>query len=146
VILTHNHFDHAGGIAALKKRYGARVLAFVAGPGIDELIRDRQFVRAGDGFLEVIHTPGHSSDSICLYAPEPQAVFSGDTQLRTRGGDGGCDYTPAYLAGLERLASRKISYIYSGHDEPITNQARDLVLATLALVKSSGNQQVATIY
>ena len=112
VILTHNHFDHIRGVAALKERYGARVLAFADGPGVDELIRDGQFIKAGDDFLEVIHTPGHSSDSICLYAPQAQAVFSGDTQLRV-GGPGG-DYCQEYLLGLGKLAGRRIELIYSG--------------------------------
>src|SRR5689334_12024196 len=69
VILTDNHFDHAGAVKAIKKRYKARVLAFSEGPWVDELLSDGQFIKAGDDILEVLHTPGHSSDSICLYAP-----------------------------------------------------------------------------
>ena len=57
-------------------------MAFIDGPGVDELLPDGRFVKAGDDFLEVIHTPGHSSDSICLYAPAAKALFSGDTQLK----------------------------------------------------------------
>jgi glyoxylase-like metal-dependent hydrolase (beta-lactamase superfamily II) len=135
VILTHNHFDHIGGIAALKKRYGARVLALVAGPEVDEIIRDGQFIKAGNDFLEVIHTPGHSSDSICLYAPQAQAIFSGDTQLALRGP--GVDYAPGYLDGLERLAGKIVQTIYSGHDEPITDHAREIILKTVVTVKTS---------
>lgn len=135
IILTHNHFDHAGGVMALKKRYGARVLACVNGPGVDELLRDGRFIRAGDEFLEVIHTPGHSSDSICLYAPSAQALFSGDTQIKVR--TPGDVYTPGYLAGLVKLAGRKIERIYSGHDEPLTIRARETILETLANVRKS---------
>jgi glyoxylase-like metal-dependent hydrolase (beta-lactamase superfamily II) len=135
IILTHNHFDHAAGVSALKKRYGARVLAFVNGPGVDELLRDGQFVKAGDGFLEVIHTPGHSSDSICLYAPSAQSLFSGDTQIKVR--TPGDVYTPGYLDGLVKLAGRKIERIYSGHDEPLTIRARETILETLANVRKS---------
>ena len=143
VILTHNHFDHNGGIAALKRRYGARVLAFVDGPGVDELIRDGQFIRAGDDFLEVIHTPGHSSDSICLYAPQAQAVFSGDTQLKIRGTEG--DYSREFLHGLERLAGREIRSIYSGHDEPISKNVAEILCKSLAVVKSCRSKPVDTM-
>jgi len=135
VILTHNHFDHVGGSAALKKRYGARVLAFVGGPGVDELIHDGQFLRAGDDFLEVIHTPGHSSDSVCLYAPRAQALFSGDTQLRIRGP--GSDYSQGYLQGIERLSGKNIRTVYSGHDEPLTENISETLHETVALVKKS---------
>jgi glyoxylase-like metal-dependent hydrolase (beta-lactamase superfamily II) len=143
VILTHNHFDHIGGIKALKERYGARVLAFAGGPGIDELIRDGQFLKAGDDFLEVIHTPGHSSDSVCLYAPQAQAVFSGDTQLMIRGP--GSDYSQGYLDGLERLSGKKIQVIYSGHDDPVTENISGILRESVALVKRSRAKPTDTI-
>ncbi len=135
VILTHNHFDHSGGVMALKKRYGSWVLAFANGPGVDELLRDGQFIKAGDELFEVLHTPGHSSDSICLYAPAPKTLFSGDTTVRIR--SPGDVYTQEYLEGLVRLAARKILRIYSGHDEPMTGLARETILGTLANVRNS---------
>ena len=135
VILTHNHFDHSGGVMVLKKRYGARVLGLADGPGVDELLRDGQFIKAGDEMLEVLHTPGHSSDSICLYAPVAKVLFSGDTQLRVRAS--GDVYTQDYLEGLVRLALRKTTRIYSGHDDPVTSQVRELILNTLSNVRNS---------
>jgi glyoxylase-like metal-dependent hydrolase (beta-lactamase superfamily II) len=135
MILTHNHFDHNGGVMDLKMRYGARVLAFVDGPGVDELLYDGQFIKAGDGFLEVLHTPGHSSDSICLYAPAEETLFSGDMQVRVR--TQGEIYTRDYLDGLVKLSGRKIQRIYSGHDEPLTINARKTILTTLANVRNS---------
>jgi hypothetical protein len=83
-ILTHNHFDHAGGVLLLKRRYGARVLAFSGGPDVDESIGDGQCLRVADGYLDVIHTLEHSSDSICLLHRESGCLFSGDTPLRER--------------------------------------------------------------
>jgi glyoxylase-like metal-dependent hydrolase (beta-lactamase superfamily II) len=143
VILTHNHFDHNGGVMALKQRYGARVLAFVEGPGVDELIRDGQFIKAGDDLLEVIHTPGHSSDSICLFAPQAQAVFSGDTQLRIWGT--GDDYSQEHLHGLEKLTARKVRFIFSGHDEPITEGVPEILQESVRLVKRSRAKSTDTM-
>jgi len=117
VILTHNHFDHVSGIRMLKERYACRVLAFAEGPHVDELVADGQFVKAGDDVLEVLHTPGHSSDSICLYAPAAKALFSGDTQLRVRGSGG--TYPIEYVAAMQRLGDREIIRIYTGHDGPV---------------------------
>ena len=135
VILTHNHFDHNGGVKALKNRYGARVLAFVDGPGVDELLRDGQFIRSGDDLLEVLHTPGHSTDSICLYAPTAQALFSGDTQIQLR--EPGDVYSPEYLYGLQKIAGRKIGTVYSGHDEPLTGTVLESIFKSVANVRNS---------
>jgi glyoxylase-like metal-dependent hydrolase (beta-lactamase superfamily II) len=129
IILTHNHFDHAAGVMAIKERYKARVLASIDGPGVDEILTNGRFVRAGDDFLEVIHTPGHSSDSICLHAPAAKALFSGDTQLRVNQVDNG--YTREYILGLTKLAGLNIESIYSGHDAPITVGCHALILEAL---------------
>lgn len=129
VILTHNHFDHGGAVLALKERFNARVLAFTAGPDVDDLLRHGQTIRAGDGVLEVIHTPGHSSDSVCLYAPSERALFSGDTQVRVdRIGE---TYLGGYVEALFTLASRDITTIYPGHGEPISSDCQELIVRTL---------------
>lgn len=129
IILTHNHFDHAAGVMAVKERYKARVLAYIDGPGVDELLPDGRFIKAGDDFLEVIHTPGHSSDSICLYSPAAKALFSGDTQLRPHQN---CEeYTRESIAGLMKLAGRTIESIYAGHDVPLTDGCDKIIRQTL---------------
>jgi len=134
VILTHNHFDHGAGVMAIKKRYNARVLAFGDGPGVDELLPDGHFVKAGNDILEIIHTPGHSSDSICLYAPTAKALFSGDTQLKA---NEPCEtYTREYVAGLMKLAGRTIERIYSGHDAPLIRGCREIILQSLNHIRN----------
>ncbi|GFO70184.1 hypothetical protein GMLC_37630 [Geomonas limicola] len=133
VILTHNHFDHMGGAAAVKERYGSRVIAFSAGHGVDEIIRDGQFLKAGDDLLEVIHLPGHSSDSICLFAPSNGALFCGDTQFRFRPP---LDrFPPGFLEGLRRLAGKRVQSIYSGHDAPVLEQAQEQIAQALEQIE-----------
>ncbi|MFZ5776147.1 MAG: MBL fold metallo-hydrolase [Thermodesulfobacteriota bacterium] len=117
VILTHNHFDHASAVTLLKKRYNPKVYAFVDGPGVDERLHDGQWIAAGDDFLEVIHTPGHSSDSICLYAPSVKALFSGDTSFSRTEADWRGE--PEYMDGMRKVAGRRVAAIYSGHDGPV---------------------------
>jgi glyoxylase-like metal-dependent hydrolase (beta-lactamase superfamily II) len=129
VILTHNHFDHAGAIRAFKERYNARVFAFCEGPGVDELLCDGAFIKTGDNILEVLHTPGHSSDSICLYSPSEKVLFSGDTQVRVRWP--GDVYSPEYVEALLKIGCRDINKIYSGHDEPVTSDCQEIILQTL---------------
>lgn len=136
ILLTHNHFDHAAGVVAIKERCKARVMAAIDGPGVDELLTDGRFIKAGDDYLEVIHVPGHSSDSICLYAPAAEALFSGDTQLRPH--PSGEEYSEGYAAGLRKLVERKIKTIYAGHDAPLTGGCGQLIRHTLDGLRKSG--------
>lgn len=135
IILTHNHFDHSAGVAALKDRFGAMVYGFCPGPDVDELLYDGQFLKVGDGYGEVVHTPGHSSDSICLYIPKEQILFCGDTQLRVITTDG--VYTAEFLTALEKLAERRVERIYPGHDQPLLGNGTQLIRRSLELVRSS---------
>jgi glyoxylase-like metal-dependent hydrolase (beta-lactamase superfamily II) len=52
--------------------------------GVDCLVRDGDTVKMGDAYFEVIHTPGHSSDSICLYNRPAGVLFAGDTPVVMR--------------------------------------------------------------
>ena len=135
IILTHNHFDHAQSVQTIKARYHARVLAYSDGPGVDELLTDGQIVKAGDDILEVLHTPGHSSDSICLYSPSEKALFSGDTQLSITNPEE--RYAPEYTEALIKIACRDVQRIYSGHDVPMKSGCQEMIFKTLGNVKSS---------
>jgi glyoxylase-like metal-dependent hydrolase (beta-lactamase superfamily II) len=135
IILTHSHHDHAGGLTALKSKYGCRALAFSEFNGVDELLGDGQRVRMGDRDFEVIQAPEHSSDSICLYCEEEGVIFTGDNPVKimTAGGS----YSRAYVQVLERLVRRRVITIYPGHDEPVTEKAGELLEMTLQNVKNS---------
>ncbi len=125
IILTHNHFDHAAGVPLLKKRYGARVLAFRAGPEVDEIINDGQCLRVADGYLDVIHAPEHSSDSICLFHRETGSLFSGDTPLRHANPQGSPSWES--LLTLSILAELDIRVAYTGHDGAVFNGINKIV-------------------
>jgi glyoxylase-like metal-dependent hydrolase (beta-lactamase superfamily II) len=135
IILTHNHFDHAGSIMDLKRRFGAKVFAYVETAGVDELLYHSAFIKAGDDHLEVLHAPGHSSDSVCLYCQSKRSLFSGDMQLRVRTAGGA--YTQEYLDSLLMLYGREIETVYSGHDEPLTANFREILAETIRNVRRS---------
>ncbi|MGV1098457.1 MBL fold metallo-hydrolase [Thiovibrio sp. JS02] len=135
VILTHDHFDHAGGAAEIRKIYNCPVLAFKGGNGIDEVLRNGRMLPAGDGVVEVIHAPFHSNDSICLYCAREATLFSGDTPLRIMQPWG--SYSPAFMEFLTGLTSLEIKAIYSGHDEPLVADAARVVRQSLKQVRAS---------
>jgi glyoxylase-like metal-dependent hydrolase (beta-lactamase superfamily II) len=113
IVLTHDHFDHAAGAAGLAELAGG---VRVHHPG------------AGDdaGPFEVVPTPGHSRDSVCLI--HERICFSGDTVLGEGSvfvpADGGG--LSAYLAALEHLRERELDVICPGHG-PIVWDARERI-------------------
>jgi glyoxylase-like metal-dependent hydrolase (beta-lactamase superfamily II) len=102
IVLTHDHLDHSEGAERLASLAGG---VPVRHPG------------AGDdgGPFEVIPSPGHSADSVCLI--HERVCFSGDTVLGEGSvfvpGDGGG--LAGYLAALERLLKLDFEAICPGH-------------------------------
>jgi glyoxylase-like metal-dependent hydrolase (beta-lactamase superfamily II) len=102
IVLTHDHFDHAQGAPRLSSMAGG---VPVLHPG------------AGDdaGPFEVLRTPGHSPDSVCLI--RSRICFSGDTVLGAGSvfvpaGGGGLE---GYLAALADLREVELDVICPGH-------------------------------
>lgn len=135
VILTHNHFDHSGGLAAIIDRYHPRVYAFSPGEGVTHLLKDGQFLLMGDDYCQVIHAPGHSSDSVCIYCPAQKILFSGDVPLSIK--TPGSSYEADFVDALERIARLDVRVIYSGHNDPVTYGAQEMIQMTLENVRNS---------
>lgn len=90
IFLTHGHYDHTGGVAALRERFpdipvylhpadaGKNDQLFpTAGLGNVTLWRDGDVVPLGALKVEVFHTPGHSGGSVTLRCQN--VLFTGDT-------------------------------------------------------------------
>jgi hydroxyacylglutathione hydrolase len=78
IVNTHHHFDHTLGNEAMAKEFEAKILQHVASSlKHDIALEDGQKIKFGKSELTVMHTPGHSKDSICLVGDGK--IFSGDT-------------------------------------------------------------------
>ncbi|MDE1829781.1 MAG: MBL fold metallo-hydrolase [Thaumarchaeota archaeon] len=78
IINTHHHFDHTIGNDALAKKTGAKILQHKDSTlKKDATVSEGDKIRFGNSELTVVHTPGHSKDSMCLVGDSK--IFSGDT-------------------------------------------------------------------
>jgi len=82
VIDTHTHADHFSAAREIGRRLGIPVVMFRGSPApyVDVRVDDGESIIAGKLRLRVLHTPGHTDDSVCLVLSD--RVFTGDTLLR----------------------------------------------------------------
>ncbi len=78
IVNTHHHFDHTLGNEALAKSIGVKIIQHEASELQNDItVKDGDVINFGNSELRVLHTPGHSKDSICLIGDGK--IFSGDT-------------------------------------------------------------------
>lgn len=128
ILITHHHFDHVGGLMALKERHGCHVYgpANPAIDGIDTTLGHGDEVRVGGREFSVLAVPGHTLDHIAFFCPEatPPLLFCGDTLFA-----GGCgrlfEGTPAVMhESLDRLAALPAeTLVYCAHEYTLANLA-----------------------
>lgn len=140
IINTHCHYDHVGGDRAflnaagcgvaihkldaepLRKGDGIITCAALWGEKLEpleptRLLQDGDQIDLGKLVLEVLHTPGHTRGSTCLYDRERQVLFSGDTVFC--GGIGRTDHPTGdrdeMINSMRRLAKLKVQKLLPGH-------------------------------
>ncbi|TMP98612.1 MAG: MBL fold metallo-hydrolase [Thaumarchaeota archaeon] len=119
VVATHGHFDHTLTLHELAEKCGAEVLIH-ENSSLEggRRLRDDDQILVGEESVRVIHTPGHTEDSICLY--DGKNLLTGDTLFigswgRTDLPGGSAEKLFASLHGsIMKLPDTTV--IYPGHD------------------------------
>jgi len=144
LIQTHSHPDHMGASKPIKEKTGCKIIAHKAEkpwleditlqyqnrpiPGfnmlvagsvkIDQTLKGGETLDLNERKLKVIHTPGHSSGSICLYLKKEGILFSGDSILSP----GMMPVYESYSESIDSLNKLKklnnLRLILSSWDEP----------------------------
>jgi glyoxylase-like metal-dependent hydrolase (beta-lactamase superfamily II) len=130
VVCTHGHNDHVTVAPELGKTLDAPVLLHPADDVLWRMthpdddfrsVEDGMVLKAGDVEIRALHTPGHSPGSVCWYAPELGAVFSGDTLFNGGPGATGRSFSD-FPTILESIAGRLgtlpgPTVVYTGHGD-----------------------------
>jgi glyoxylase-like metal-dependent hydrolase (beta-lactamase superfamily II) len=110
--------DEKGEVAEGIRRF--RKQAAEAGPDIR--VHDGDALQVGGLTLEIVHTPGHTMGSVCVYIPEERTLFTGDTAL----GLGTVAISPPphgdmalYLESLEKLKGYDSALMLPGHGQAV---------------------------
>lgn len=151
IVNTHEHFDHVGGnekfgglleqrginvvfaahsntADAIEKGNDYIILSYAYGRrftphSVDLKLDDGSVLRVGKKELVVIHTPGHTAGSICLYEPEEKVLFTGDTVFK--GTVGRTDLPTGsfeeLVRSLKKLEALDVYIALPGHGKPIKN-------------------------
>jgi len=81
IIETHTHADHFSAARQLRERLGASIVMHrnSSAPYVDMQVEDGHLIAVGELRFRIMHTPGHTRDSMCVQIGD--RVFTGDTLL-----------------------------------------------------------------
>ncbi|NIQ40095.1 MAG: MBL fold metallo-hydrolase [Proteobacteria bacterium] len=151
VVNTHSHEDHIGANAALTRRFKTQIGVHPLGLDVLTAPRERQPLRPYQQFMwgypdpsrgtaigerveterhrfDVIHTPGHSRDHICLYDSDRGWLFSGDVYIGGRDRALRADYNIwQIIDSLQKLAKLDVTFLFTGSGRVRENATRDLL-------------------
>lgn len=150
ILLTHGHFDHAGGAADLADEFDIKIYAHEAEEdtlhdpqknvswmiGVKEsydadvFLKDDQVINLAGFEIKVLHTPGHTEGGCCYYVADEAIVFTGDTLFAQSVGR--TDFPGGSMSQIVRSIQEKLLSlnepgnmetditVYPGHNDPTT--------------------------
>ena len=150
VLLTHGHFDHAGGAEDIAKEFDIKIYAHEAERDTlgnpqknvswmvgasesyraDVFLKDEEVITLAGFDIKVLHTPGHTEGGCCYYVADEDVVFTGDTLFAQSVGR--TDFPGGSMSQIVRSVQDKLLslneagnletdiMVYPGHNDPTT--------------------------
>jgi hydroxyacylglutathione hydrolase len=126
IFITHSHWDHVGDLKKLQEALSVPVYihekdgqeSITSCP--HKFLQDHDELRVGTLSFQVIHTPGHTEGSCCLYCKSENILFSGDTLFQGTCGNLAFSRTSRedMLSSLKKLSKLpKETRVLCGHGE-----------------------------
>ncbi|MFX0091794.1 MAG: MBL fold metallo-hydrolase [Candidatus Hodarchaeota archaeon] len=163
ILLTHVHGDHSGAVSHVKEASNADLYVheveahFMEGPDhsltllrmfgdqpqpakVKKRLKEGEvLLKDGDISWVVLHTPGHSPGSICLYNKEEGLLITGDTifergnigRTDLRGGD-----NAALVESITRLTQLEVKSFFPGHMGIAMENPKKQILQSLQFAKN----------
>jgi hydroxyacylglutathione hydrolase len=127
ILITHHHEDHCGGAEQLQKLFNCDIFAASKQIATSNCsVKDHQNISFDNVNIEVVFTPGHTSDSVSYYLTDEQkggkTVFTGDTLFT--GGCGGvfeCDMDTMYNSLCKLSSLPDDTLVCTGHNYTLEN-------------------------
>lgn len=117
-VFTHGHSDHTWGSREAVRRLGCKTVGHESIPiNVDVRVKDGDTITVGGLTIEIIHTPGHTEDSICVRCGDK--LVTGDTLFvgKVGGTDFGDGARKEYHSLHDKLMKLDPSIeVYPGHD------------------------------
>jgi glyoxylase-like metal-dependent hydrolase (beta-lactamase superfamily II) len=117
-VFTHGHTDHTWGSGEAARRFGCKTVGHESIPiNVDVRVKDGDKISLGGLTLEIIYTPGHTDDSICILCGDK--LVTGDTLFV--GKVGGTDFRDGARKEYHSLHNKLMKLdpsteVYPGHD------------------------------
>ncbi len=148
IIATHGHFDHIMAAFEVQETFKIPFLlhpedAFLVArmretaehflnisiveppPHIDGTLSDGQSIPVGEHTLQIMHTPGHTPGSVCIFSASESTLFTGDTVFAD-GNVGRTDFSYSRISDLRNsianIITKNASHILPGHGRACTTE------------------------